>query len=220
MSTQVSSWFGALADVVEQLDSDGWAVHHVDVVAERRGSDPLAGTIEISTPFHNLPSMGGESTLELSSSSIDDQGLSLTFRSSICSEFTPAECGSDRRPSDQNPGVVPTETRFENGVLRVTLKIVNRGQSLTDARYGGATSRESDAPASDGGPSDLTDPEAVRDESVPPFEDSGYLRCLYNSCETFAEMSEKIDMEVSSETVRRYMIDANIHSPSASKIIG
>lgn len=55
----------------------------------------------------------------------------------------------------------------------------------------------------------------VRDKSVPPYEDVPYLRALYDSCETFAEMSDRIGMDVVAETVRRYMIDAGVHDPTS-----
>jgi hypothetical protein len=55
----------------------------------------------------------------------------------------------------------------------------------------------------------------VRDDSVPPYEDTPYLRRLYETCDTFVEMSEKIPMDVASETVRRYMIDAGVHDPAS-----
>jgi hypothetical protein len=79
------------------------------------------------------------------------------------------------------------------------------------------------AAASDDG-SDAADDAAVlaaaRDDSVPPYEDVEYLRCLYDVCETFAEMSERIEMDVSAETVRRYMIEADVHSPTSYETTG
>ncbi|WP_089385167.1 prolipoprotein diacylglyceryl transferase [Halorubrum vacuolatum] len=55
---------------------------------------------------------------------------------------------------------------------------------------------------------------ATRDESVPPYEDTDYLQRLYELCDSFTQMSRRIDMDVSSETVRRYMIQADIHEPN------
>jgi len=55
----------------------------------------------------------------------------------------------------------------------------------------------------------------VRDTDVPPFEDTPYLRELYETCETFTEMSRRIEMDVSGETVRRYMIEAGVHDPES-----
>jgi len=54
---------------------------------------------------------------------------------------------------------------------------------------------------------------AVRADDVPAYEDTNYLRHLYESCGTFTEMSDRIEMDVAAETVRRYMIEADIHSP-------
>jgi len=77
----------------------------------------------------------------------------------------------------------------------------------TDERGGGEVSDESgDGLAS------------VRDESVPPYEDTAYLAKLYEACDTFAEMGERIEMDVSAETVRRYMIDAGVHSPTSYEL--
>jgi hypothetical protein len=56
---------------------------------------------------------------------------------------------------------------------------------------------------------------AVRDETVPPYDDTDYLQRLYDSCDTFEEMSRVIEMEVSAETVRRYMIEADLHEPES-----
>lgn len=56
------------------------------------------------------------------------------------------------------------------------------------------------------------DPE-TRD--VPPFEDRELLEKVYESCDTFAEMPEAIGMDVTAETVRRYMIDHGIHEPNS-----
>lgn len=57
-----------------------------------------------------------------------------------------------------------------------------------------------------------------RDRDVPPFEDREFLAEVYESCETFAEMSEALGMDVTAETVRRYMIDHDIHEPRSYDI--
>lgn len=54
---------------------------------------------------------------------------------------------------------------------------------------------------------------SARSNDVPAYEDTDYLRLLYESCGTFTEMRDRIDMDVAAETVRRYMIEADIHSP-------
>lgn len=55
--------------------------------------------------------------------------------------------------------------------------------------------------------------EDARNEERPPYDDAEYLRCLYESFETFAAMADVLEMDVAAETVRRYMIDAGVHDP-------
>ncbi|WP_227378232.1 hypothetical protein [Haladaptatus halobius] len=56
--------------------------------------------------------------------------------------------------------------------------------------------------------------DTARTEDLPPFEDTEYLQRIYDSCDTFIEMAEVIEMDVSAETVRRYMTEAGIHEPA------
>jgi hypothetical protein len=56
---------------------------------------------------------------------------------------------------------------------------------------------------------------ATRNEDLPPYDDTEYLQCLYDSFDTFTEMAEEIEMDVASETVRRYMTEAGVHEPSS-----
>lgn len=57
--------------------------------------------------------------------------------------------------------------------------------------------------------------ETHRDESVPAFDDVPYLEAIYEAYETFDEMRSVIELDVTTETVRRYMIDAGVHQPSS-----
>lgn len=57
--------------------------------------------------------------------------------------------------------------------------------------------------------------ELARNDDLPPYEDIEYLQCLYDSFNTFEPMADALEMDVASETVRRYMIDAEIHEPAA-----
>lgn len=56
---------------------------------------------------------------------------------------------------------------------------------------------------------------AARNDDLPPYDDVEYLQCLYDSFDTFTAMAEALEMDVASETVRRYMIDAGIHEPTS-----
>jgi hypothetical protein len=94
------------------------------------------------------------------------------------------------------------------------------GASTNGAPDGGEERSSADSAPSSADPADGSDAaepvlEAVRDESVPAYDDTPYLRRLYETCDTFAEMSDRIEMDVSAETVRRYMTEAGVHSPTS-----
>ncbi|MEF8853290.1 MAG: hypothetical protein V5A44_09135 [Haloarculaceae archaeon] len=59
-----------------------------------------------------------------------------------------------------------------------------------------------------------------QDREVPPFKDPDLLAAIYDSCDTFAEMAEELEMDVTAETVRRYMIDYDIHEPDTYRTGG
>ncbi len=56
---------------------------------------------------------------------------------------------------------------------------------------------------------------AAHTRDVPPFRDPELLEEVYASCDTFEEMTDAIGMDVTAETVRRYMIDHGIHQPDS-----
>ena len=51
-------------------------------------------------------------------------------------------------------------------------------------------------------------------DSVPAYKDPEALRAAYDACDTFPEMTEAIGADVTSETVRRYMVEYDIHDPT------
>lgn len=50
---------------------------------------------------------------------------------------------------------------------------------------------------------------------VAPFRNPDLLAEVYEENDTFAEMADALDMDVTGETVRRYMIDYDIHQPNS-----
>lgn len=56
---------------------------------------------------------------------------------------------------------------------------------------------------------------STRSRDVPPFRDTELLQEVYETCDTFSEMPEALGMDVTAETVRRYMIRQGIHEPTS-----
>lgn len=107
---------------------------------------------------------------------------------------------------DDDVAVDPLDARFEpNGtaVVTLSLSVADDEVSRSEAQSGSAT------PEKEG-------PSATRhDRDVPPFEDTELLLKVYESCDTFREMADELGMDVTAETVRRYMVDHGIHEPNS-----
>ncbi|MBB6646676.1 hypothetical protein [Halobellus ruber] len=133
---------------------------------------------------------------------------------SIGAEDTTANDGADGASGDEGaPGSAASTfgSAAADGAGAVTADATETGSEDAHEADADQTSAEDDEPAAE-----VVSPlDAVRDESVPPYDDTPYLRRLYETCGTFAEMSERIEMDVSAETVRRYMIEADVHSPTS-----
>lgn len=101
--------------------------------------------------------------------------------------------------------IEPVDASFEgDGTVTVTFSgTITAGDGVPS----GADSRPAgdDKGTTDGGVTDDT----------PPFRNPELLEEVYESHETFADMAEALEMDVTGETVRRYMIDYNIHQPNS-----
>lgn len=58
------------------------------------------------------------------------------------------------------------------------------------------------------------EPPLPRRDDRPVYDDVPFLQAVYDRHDTFAEMADAVDVDVSAETVRRYMIDAGVHQPT------
>ncbi|WP_135822090.1 hypothetical protein [Halostella litorea] len=59
-------------------------------------------------------------------------------------------------------------------------------------------------------------PGRAESDGVPAYRDPEALRAAYEACDSFPEMTEALGVDVTSETVRRYTVEHDIHDPSES----
>lgn len=211
------------------------AVHTaVDVLSrllESYGSGPgEVRTVDASTPEEDALSAEVELAVPLSTALDDDRAAAdLTADGRVVVEVTPPDPPSLSSLAG-TVSVTEEAARLDDGDLVVTLGVdIDAGDRDGGSSAGSddeATAQESggttDPGAASGGPDD---PQAAhladaRTESVPAYDDGPYLRALYEHCDTFAEMRDHIEMDVSAETVRRYMIDAGVHEPTSYETAG
>jgi hypothetical protein len=206
-----------LSAVVEQYESDGRSVRNVEAVAGAVGDGTLEATLTVPV---SLAASGSRTTPVPDAATVTERGkLEVEFSTGDLLEL-PDASGATVEVRERSVHV----TDADDLVLTIELTIEPLERTDPAAQRRGADGpTEAEAPdpapretAAEDPESAETDPlAAVRDESLPPYEDTVYLRKLYETCGTFAEMSRQIEMDVSSETVRRYMIEADIHDPSS-----
>lgn len=223
----LQSSFDILSRIVEQYESNGRSVRHVEATASEADGDTLHVTMDIPVALCSA-SGGSHSELTPETATVTEGGgLQVGFSASVPAGPPPTIAGT---VSASNQAVRVAD---DSGLLlTVELTIDPSGSETRQATAGNEQSgsepsaAKEDASASPGrsaagGHHDESEPQpeladiaAVRDESLPAYEDTEYLQRLYDSCDTFAEMSQKIEMDVTAETVRRYMIDISIHNPT------
>jgi hypothetical protein len=201
-----------LRELARFLD-DVEAARGVGSVAVGRRPDPGRGG-----PFDVTVTLDDRASVEVREAAVDaDRRLSLALATS---PLLPA--GHDVTVDDATARVDP------EGALVVDLSVrvpsdeggTGGGARGTDAGGGddaddvdGGDDGDDGAESGDGGAERGSG--VSRDRGVPAFRDRERLAAAYDSCTTFAEMRDALGVDVSPETVRRYMIDAGVHQPAS-----
>jgi hypothetical protein len=194
--------FGVLSEIVEQYESSGRSVRDVEATTNEAKEGILHVTVDVPvsvcsdlTPEAAVLTDEGELQIEFSTSVLD----------SLPSTGATVSAGNQAvRVTDDGDLLLTVEFTIDPTDDETQHETTSDEQSRTASCHDESQSH-----------SELADDlAAVRDESALPYEDTEYLQRLYDSCDTFTEMSREIQMDVASETVRRYMMEAGIHNPT------
>jgi len=180
-----------LSAVVEQYESDGRSVRNVEAAAGAVGDGTLEATLTVPV---SLAASGSRTTPVPDAATVTERGkLEVEFSTGDLLEL-PDASGATVEVRERSVHV----TDADDLVLTIELTIEPLERTDPAAQRRGADGpTEAEAPdpapretAAEDPESAETDPlAAVRDESLPPYEDTVYLRKLYETCGTFAEMS-------------------------------
>jgi len=209
---------GALRQVATYLEECEQApgVEDVDLIECSESGDGLSARFELTVSY---PSTEG-GAMDLCASSVNADGtLRLGFETAkpVVPDTTDCLNVSSRDATLTSDGHVcvefaaslPSESSGDGTVGSSTARDTADGKSV-DETSGNETS---------GGDTDVgqgTDTgSGEQDRDVPPFKNPELLASVYESCDTFAEMADTLEMDVTAETVRRYMIDYDIHEPNS-----
>ena len=237
--------FDLLSRIVERYESDGGSVRaveastdddrtvratitvsavpgtadgHVPTLVAESASVNDEGGVEVSFSASHLTEVVGRTDASVDAeirgaSSTDDGELVLTVAVVIRASTGASEVAA-ADDADADGGRLATEEGSDGDE-----EAAGNGVETPDGDDGTERGQIEAVGCADGesasSPSVAEELAAVRDESVPPYEDTEYLGRLYERCETFTEMTRLIEMAVASETVRRYMIEAGVHSPTS-----
>jgi len=156
----------------------------------------LDSTIEL------IPTADHDVSVEPTGTAVDgDETVTVRFAATV--PDTPDPAGDGVRAADSIGADRPDTSGLSGG----TADSDRTGTARVDGADVESVEHSSDAGAD--GAVTTTD-----ERDVPPFKDPDLLAEVYDSCETFAEMAEVLEMDVTAETVRRYMIDYDIHEPN------
>ncbi|WP_380676943.1 hypothetical protein [Salinigranum sp. GCM10025319] len=232
---------GAVRSVglVDSADADarGRVTADVELTVATRATGRADATESTERGDTTEPAEGDAAPLSLAAPTVGDDGtLRLTFESTDA--LVPAAEGVTVEPATVTGGADGTLTV----VLSVSVRTDANSATDVDEADGAVEARDpaaslgddteagdesEDRPGEEGrnarepnkgsvapenGTADTSATE--HDREVPPFRDPDLLAEVYDSCGTFAEMAEELGMDVTGETVRRYMIDAGVHQPN------
>lgn len=202
---------GALRQVATYLEEceQSQAVEGVDLIECSESGDGLSARFELTVSY---PSTDG-GAMDLCASSLNADGtLRLGFETTqpVVPDTTDSLNVSPRDATPTSDGQVRVE---------FTASLPSESSGSSDGTADTRPDRDTETDVSEDGiePVEKNDPGGGdgRDRDVPPFKDPDLLESVYESCDTFAEMADTLEMDVTAETVRRYMIDYDIHEPNS-----
>jgi len=150
---------------------------------------------ELSAVLARLESSGSEIRHAAVDEELTDSDGTVTAELSVDVPILPDEDESD------GVSITADDATVEDGRVAVDLAVTVSGDAVATA---GETPRDASAQSgSDAG-------------SVPAYKDPEALRAAYEKHDTFPAMTEALDVDVTSETVRRHMVKYDIHDPEAA----
>jgi hypothetical protein len=214
-----------LSRILEQCETGGGAVRSVRASdgAELLVGDDLRAVVELAVPLERVIGSADDVSLTPESSDVGDGGsLEVEFSGRV--PLVPeTELGGDVTVSHEATDV---DGNTVVATLEVSVPADADGQqsAAADERASRPDSPGTDGVEADPTPQeddgDASTPSFPRNEDVPPYEDTAYLQAVYDHCDTFEAMTDIIELDVTAETVRRYMIDAGVHEPTSYQTSG
>ncbi|NHN58566.1 MULTISPECIES: hypothetical protein [Halorussus] len=113
--------------------------------------------------------------------------------------------------SSEPQGTASPEKGIQSGNGETDKQLVDFNNSTDEENDShGSSNRDNNAK-----PSKINVEPTNKEPSRPPYRDPDQLEAVYEKYDTFAEMTDALEVDVTSQTVRRYMIQHGIHEPAS-----
>jgi hypothetical protein len=238
----IGSGFRELGRFLDDCERRGGPVERVDVAGVTDTGDGIETTVELTVSLDRTtveeealadPRVGPDGTVRFALASTTDlvpvadhavtvepTGATIDDEDTVCLRFAATTCEGDAptsgtadRLDDQSADPDRSASTSDADTLDGHDGVPDTASPGTPATPSPRGLDDSSSGTLDTSGSGSGDRESSAGRDLPPFKDPDRLAEVYESCETFAEMAETLEMDVTAETVRRYMIDFDIHEP-------
>ena len=208
-----------LATVIEGFDAAEITVDDVRTSGERSADEgSLTADLTVRIPWGAAADLNGAVSISLPDGTDVDgkagEGLAVPLSVEIAADGNAAR-------SDRSADVA--KARVTDGGIQAPVK-PGDSASAAPERSGERTNEPPSEPTASAESESDEDAEPDRSadggESTPPHRDPERLRAVYESHETFAEMTEALGATVTPQTVRNQMIKRGIHQPNCNRDSG
>ncbi|MGM0605561.1 MAG: hypothetical protein ACQETB_07805 [Halobacteriota archaeon] len=217
----VGSTLREMAGFLDECESENHTVRSVTLAEGDEGGEDGAVTADVELAVSACPADGRPQPFSVSGAGVDEDGRVALELESVASIVPPTDNDVEIRLEDATIDAEGTLVLSIAATVATVDRTDGTNQTAADERLDSITTLTKSVETNDdaGTSSDPPDEGAVDDthRDVPPFRDPDLLQTVYESCDTFAEMRAELGMDVTPETVRRYMIDHGIHEPNSYK---
>jgi hypothetical protein len=201
-----------LAACLEAIETAGYDVTEITGSAKENGSNRAQATIGLALRIESRINLPEEATLtikdaEPAEEGVIDVGLQLEIDEPLGE--SPGEDGNleaDGSGRTESPRVEAAD--HGTAMTEVSESDAGTGDSTVEESGEGAASTAESEEADHG------DDGQRSAESRPAYRDPDELRAVYDPERTFPEMTDDLGVDVTAQTVRKYMIEYGIHDPT------
>ena len=205
MERSPSDKLGAVADVAAAIEAAGNEITDLQVTVD---DETARGTAHVDLPVVEAP-MDPTYRFDLASATLVDGSLRIELDVAATSGDRTAGDGTphaDAAPADESDPSTRADAADESAVTGES----DATESASDGSSDGASTSSETATkeATESG-----DGSAATEEDRPAYRDPERLAAVYDPAATFKQMTEELGVDVTPNTVRKYMVEHGIHEP-------